>query len=665
MGLSYSTSNLVGSPQDRNDEALSAVTLHSSKNTSSVTLPAPRSIDVSASDKKNKCPSNDDDENDGKLNHLDDGHDDKDIYSEEDDFHVPGNNGSISRSPYNAITEIISCSKSCPSLNNFATISQSSELVADDVFEDDDDPTPQSNLTTEIYRRRFHIVTTAALPWFTGTAVNPLLRAAYILKRSREQYFAQNSITTGFENKFEPNVTLVIPWLIDAADRLKVYGNARIFESEADQESFIRSWMRESANLPEEADFNTGIQIMFYPSKYHSGLGSIFAMGDICSLIKDEDADVCILEEPEHLNWYKAPSTDNWPRKFCHVVGIIHTNYKAYAWSTITGLLTAPAIELISKLMAGYCHRIIKLSPILQDFAQEKDVICNVHGVRSEFLLEGSRRSLEMEVCPLENEVNTNGKVYFIGKILWAKGLDVLLSLQELYKTMTGDYFEIDIYGTGPEEKEIFRAFQGRQKSLLSKSISENNLKGKVEIPKSIREFTGVPIPANFKGRIDHAQLKGEYKIFVNPSITEVLCTTTAEALAMGKFVVIPAHPSNIFFSQFPNCLMYDPSNKAEFVANMRYALTHEPQPLGELQQLFTWEAATTRFLDAAIITKKSARLREKVGESKRDETIAKIHYLLSKGRKGDFLRQMLGAGPASHQVKFMQEMSRNKSCLF
>jgi hypothetical protein len=45
-----------------------------------------------------------------------------------------------------------------------------------------------------------------------------------------------------------------------------------------------------------------GLQIRWYPARYHAGLGSIFAMGDILECCKSDTLDVCILEEPEH--WY-------------------------------------------------------------------------------------------------------------------------------------------------------------------------------------------------------------------------------------------------------------------------------------------------------------------------------------------------------------------------
>jgi hypothetical protein len=179
-------------------------------------------------------------------------------------------------------------------------------------------------------------------------------------------------------------------------------------------------------------------------------------------------------------------------------------------------------------------------------------------------------------------------------------------------------------------------------------------------LPRSFYELRRKPIPAQFPGRVDHAALKNSYKIFVNPSLSEVLCTTTAEALAMGKFAIIPVHPSNTFFMKFPNCLSYH--NHYEFAANLKWAMTHDPVPLTEeLAREFSWEAATDRLLSAAAITHREARAREMLGRSKMDNRIAWFHNELGKGVKGDVIRKVLGAGPASHQVKYAMEKKRVK----
>lgn len=69
----------------------------------------------------------------------------------------------------------------------------------------------------------------------------------------------------------------------------------------------------------------------------------------------------------------------------------------------------------------------------------------------------------------------------------------------------------------------------------------------------------------------------------------------------MGKFVIIPSHPSNDFFAQFPNCLTY--ANEEEFVGNLYYALTHAPAPLTkEYAFALSWEAATQRLEAAGCI---------------------------------------------------------------
>jgi glycosyltransferase involved in cell wall biosynthesis len=490
------------------------------------------------------------------------------------------------------------------------------------------------------------------------------------------------------------------------------------------------------------ADVAHDLRIVFYPGRYHEDLKSIFAMGDITEymvtddLVDDEDDklnnDICILEEPEHLNWFRAPG-EGWSTKFKYVVGIVHTNYKDYASSQYHGLWTAPALAMVSSAMVrAYCHKVIKLSDVLQTFAPEKESTSNVHGVRSEFIKEGMRRAADVSD-------NTNKKrgAYFIGKIIWQKGFDTMLEMQDYYKQCMGDYFPIDIYGSGSDQKEIMRAHYGRRQRNKTKADADaeatteestttatkstkkkykkrkkkqanlstdadsiqqvmeaagdkegglstlETLNGKAagqlkklkqtireytksaelsslefDLPKTLHELRRQPIPATFPGRIDHAELKEDYSIFINPSVSEVLCTTTAEALAMGKFVIIPVHPSNTFFLQFPNCLAY--RNKLEFVANLRWAQSHDPDPLTpELRHQFTWEAATERLVDASAISVAEAIERERLGRTKLDQRIAWFHNEIGKGERGDTIRKVMGAGPVSHQVKYQEEQRK------
>lgn len=602
-------------------------------------------------------------------------------------------------------------------------ITKSSNLLIDDNSQEDNDDevTLQSDLTRP--GRKIAIVTTASIPWFTGTAVNPLLRAGYLdrltkkINRDHLKFQGDNSTAKNIKS----SISLLIPWLEREEDRFELYGGNYNFTTPEEQENYIRQWLREEADMPEEANPETGIEIIFYTARYHSGLKSIFAMGDIMSAISDEDADVCILEEPEHLNWYRAPG-DGWTKKFRFVIGIIHTNYVDYAASHYSGLWTAPAIKVMSSAMVrAYCHVVIKLSDTLQTFAEEKEKISNVHGVRLDFLNEGSRRAenflksnmnvtenaknsdlpKDSDLCNQESSSpqtsnNRSAQVYFIGKLLWAKGLDKMLDLQSYYKSCTGKYFQIDVYGNGPEEKEIKKAFHGRNSSSILSQYRKNELKIKndneavlemsrsndttgifsshmaklsrhiqattetiksttesidLQFPKSLHELRKEPIPSTFPGRVDHATL-GKYKIFVNPSESEVLCTTTAEALAMGKFVIIPVHPSNTFFMQFDNCLPY--RNKLEFAANLHWALNREPEPLKpEQKRLLTWEAATERLISTSAITRREAKERQRLGTSKLDERIAWFHNELGKGTKGDTLRRVLGGGPISDQVAY------------
>uniref|UniRef100_A0A0D9W4T7 Digalactosyldiacylglycerol synthase 1, chloroplastic n=1 Tax=Leersia perrieri TaxID=77586 RepID=A0A0D9W4T7_9ORYZ len=390
-------------------------------------------------------------------------------------------------------------------------------------------------------RRHVAIVTTASLPWMTGTAINPLFRAAYLARSTKQK------------------VTLVVPWLCKSDQEL-VYPNNITFGSPEEQENYIRNW------LQERLGFEANFKISFYPGKFSKERRSIIPAGDTSQFISSSEADIAILEEPEHLNWYHHGK--RWTDKFKHVIGVVHTNYLEYIKREKNGALQAFLVKHINNWVTrAYCHKVLRLSAATQDLP--RSVICNVHGVNPKFLKIG-----EKIVADREHGQHTFSKgAYFLGKMVWAKGYRELIDLLSKHK---GDLegFSIDVYGNGEDSQAVQTAARKLNLSL---------------------HF--------YKGR-DHADcsLHG-YKVFINPSVSDVLCTATAEALAMGKFVICADHPSNEFFKSFPNCLTYKTSE--EFVARVKEAMAGEPSPLTPEQRYnLSWEAATERFMEYSELDK-------------------------------------------------------------
>ncbi|KAK4380621.1 hypothetical protein RND71_002483 [Anisodus tanguticus] len=447
-------------------------------------------------------------------------------------------------------------------------------------------------------KRHVAIVTTASLPWMTGTAVNPLFRAAYLAKSEKQ------------------NVTLLVPWLCESDQEL-VYPNNLTFSSPEEQELYIRNW------LEERVGFKTDFKISFYPGKFSKERRSIIPAGDTSQFIPSRDADIAILEEPEHLNWYHHGK--RWTDKFNHVVGIVHTNYLEYIKREKNGALQGFLVKHVNNWVTkAYCDKVLRLSAATQDLP--RSVVCNVHGVNPKFLKIGEKMAAERQ----SGEQVFSKSAYFLGKMVWAKGYRELIDLLAKHKSDL-DGFNMDVFGNGEDAHEV-------QTTARTLNLNVNFMKGRDHADDSLHS----------------------YKVFINPSISDVLCTATAEALAMGKFVVCADHPSNEFFRAFPNCLTY--STSEDFVAKVKEAMSSEPQPLTpEEQYKLSWEAATQRFMEYSDLDKVLTSETRRDGRSSRkgmgksvsmpnlggmfDGGLAFAHYCLT---GNEFLRLCTGATPGT-----------------
>jgi digalactosyldiacylglycerol synthase len=199
--------------------------------------------------------------------------------------------------------------------------------------------------------------------------------------------------------------------------------------------------------------------------------------------VPEHQADVAVLEEPEHLTWYHHGS--RWTDKFRHVVGIMHTNYLDYARREENGALKAFMLRMVNSWVCRvHCHKVVKLSDAVQDLPRQCTQF--VHGVSPKFLEVGAAKARAAKeaaeaaaaaVCapayPLASLVNpapaggleraggerdTSSQVwpqgaYFLGKVVWAKGYTELLDLMEKHVAKGNPPVLMDIYGSGGDKQ--------------------------------------------------------------------------------------------------------------------------------------------------------------------------------------------------------------------
>ena len=440
--------------------------------------------------------------------------------------------------------------------------------------------------------RKVAIFTTASLPWMTGTAVNPLLRAAHL---------AADDATR--------KVTLYVPWLPRCDQDALFPASSPRFDTPAAQAAWVREWARKRTRLP--CDFG----IDFYAARYAPEKGSILPVGDPTSRVPPSDADVAVLEEPEHLTWYHHGA--RWADAFAHVVGVVHTNYLDYAARETHGSAKAAALRLVNgALVRAHTHKVVKLSDAVQ--ALPRSTTEFVHGVPAAFLEVGAARAAAIAkahggaredgggdaspappATPRPASSAFGRGAYFIGKAVWAKGYTELLDLVEADAGAAAG-------GDDDGERAAAAATRRRRRRASSPSSSfplptVDCYGGGADLADLRAAASARRLPLAFHGPRDHLDARlHDYRVLVNPSTSDVVATTTAEALAMGKWVVVADLPCNAWFgARFRNCLRY--RTRDEFSKALRHALAHDPHPVSSDEAAaLSWEAATQRFLDAA-----------------------------------------------------------------
>lgn len=342
------------------------------------------------------------------------------------------------------------------------------------------------------------------------------------------------------------NVVYVVPWVEPAGQALWGGPIHQTFESQA---AALHAEARRigSPPLPD---------IVSYPARVWRLARSIVPVGDLFRSVPSAKA--LVLHEPEHLAWlpWTTPRRRLSARK---VVGIVMTNYEDYVASAYKNrVLPRWLTQGAGRLVTRYHRHLI---------ARHTDVAVPLSGaVRNVTGVGGRLREARVTgviapwaaVPPVGPDTRA---VYFLGRLIWEKGLaDVIEVARRSGLTM-------DVIGDGADREAV------------------------------LARARAAGAPLNFLGPSSEPwSLIGPYSVFFNPSRSEVLCTTTAEALVAGRHVVLPECPANEPFRRYPNTHFF--TNLDGAAAALKRAMATPTVPPDAVRRDFDWPQACRAVAD-------------------------------------------------------------------
>jgi digalactosyldiacylglycerol synthase len=365
------------------------------------------------------------------------------------------------------------------------------------------------------------------------TSCLPWLTGTSINPLYRAVYLAFSGIDT----------TIYFPF-IPLKDQRNLYPENQVFQTEDSQREYIKTYLKKSFSEESIKLFEDKIHFNFYMARFNYFSESIYPLENPLNLGNNEN--YLILEEPEHLLFMFPLSFIN-NRKKDTIIGILHTNYYFYLRTKIGKHLRMIVMAYAKWITGKVCGQIFSVSKSIQFNKVKETIVFN--GVNPGYFIK-------------KNDVKNKKGIYFVGKLIWQKG----------YKTLC-DFFskrqdlKIDVYGD----------------SLIKKDSEE------------IRAYARkVGARLVFKGSLKYPWEKlNTYKIFVNTSVSEGACTTTAEAIVMGNWVILPNHPSNEQYMNFNNALCYNDS--VHFYECLSHALNNDPTNDPKIQE-YDWKYAVEDF---------------------------------------------------------------------